>query len=82
MSASHSTSSTRSTLVPPVATEKPGRFSRIFVACLERVARWADGYAAAVHLHQLEDWALQDVGLVRADIEAAVHGSLSTRSRG
>jgi uncharacterized protein YjiS (DUF1127 family) len=80
MSASHSS---HSTLIPPIvppsaAAERPGRFSRIFIACLERVVRSADSYAAAVHLHELEDWALQDVGLARADIEAAVRGSLPT----
>ncbi len=67
-----------SAIISPATTKKPGRLNRIFVACLDRIARYADGYAAAVHLHNLEDWALRDIGLVRSGIAAAVRGSLSS----
>ena len=42
---------------------------------LDRLARYFVARAAISHLHQLDDWALNDIGLARAEIKNAVRGS-------
>ncbi len=68
-------SATRSTVIPPAASKKPGSLSRSLSACMDRIAHYFIHRAATRHLCELEDWALRDIGLARSHIKAAVRGS-------
>lgn len=66
-----------SAFVRPAVTKSPGAFSRLFSACLDRTARYFVRRAAVRHLRELDERALDDIGLERFQIEAAVHGLMN-----
>jgi uncharacterized protein YjiS (DUF1127 family) len=75
-------SATLSTIVRPAVTKRSGAFSRLFSACLDRIARHFVRRAAIACLRELDDRALRDIGLVRSQIETAVHGFTTSPDRG
>ena len=48
---------------------------RPFSLPLDRIVRYFVARAAIQQLHQLDDWALDDIGLARSEIKSAVRGS-------
>jgi uncharacterized protein YjiS (DUF1127 family) len=70
-------SATLSTIIRPALTKGPGAFSRPFSACLDRIAGYFVRRAAIACLRELDDRALRDIGLVRSQIETAVHGFMT-----
>ncbi|QRM33888.1 DUF1127 domain-containing protein [Microvirga sp. VF16] len=69
---------TLSTIVRPVGTKRFGAGLWTFTACWARITRYFGHRAAIAQLRELDDGALQDMGLVRSQIEAAVHGFMTT----
>jgi uncharacterized protein YjiS (DUF1127 family) len=67
-------SSTLSTIVQPGWTARLGATLRIFNACWEGIAGYLLRRAAIATLRELDDRALEDLGLTRSQIEAAVYG--------
>ena len=70
----------RATLVTiprPAAAKRPASVFRICVACWDATAGYFVRRSAITTLRALDDRALQDIGLVRPQIEAAVHGFIS-----
>ena len=65
---------TLSTLIRPAVADRPGMLSRLFSACLDRIARHFVHRAAIAHLRGLDDHRLRDIGIERSQIEAAVRG--------
>ena len=63
-----------STIVLPAITKGPGAFFRLLSAACEGTAVYLGRRTAIACLHGLDDRALQDIGLARFQIEAAVHG--------
>jgi uncharacterized protein YjiS (DUF1127 family) len=74
-------SATLSTIIRPAVTKRPGAFSRLFSACLDGIARYFVRRAAIACLRELDDRALRDIGLVRSQIESAVHGLMTAPDR-
>jgi len=74
---------TLSTLVRPAVTKRPGAFSRLLSAYCEGIVGYFVRRSAIASLRELDDRALRDIGLARAQIETAVHGfiTLSDRAR-
>ena len=74
---------TLSTIVRPAVTKRADPLSRLLSACWEGIARYFVRRAAMASLHELDDRALRDIGLVRSQIEGAVCGfmSLSDQAR-
>lgn len=68
---------TLSTIVLPAVMEGPGVFSRLLSAACEGIAGYLGRRTAIACLHDLDDRALQDIGLARFQIEAAVHGLIT-----
>ena len=66
-----------STIVLPAVTRGPGIFSQLLVAARDGIAGYLDRRAAIACLHDLDDRALQDIGLARPEIEAAVYGFIT-----
>ena len=66
-----------STIVLPAVTKGPGIFSQLLVAARDGIAGYLDRRAAIACLHDLDDRALQDIGLARPQIEAAVYGFIT-----
>ena len=71
---------TLSTILRPVGTKSFGAGLWIF-ACWDRIARYFVHRAAIASLCQLDDCELRDMGLVRTQIEAAVHGVMTAPNR-
>jgi uncharacterized protein YjiS (DUF1127 family) len=67
-------SATLSTIVRPAVTSSLGASSQLFNACWDGIARSFVRRSAIATLHELDDRALRDIGLVRSQIEGAVHG--------
>jgi uncharacterized protein YjiS (DUF1127 family) len=68
-------SATLSTLFWPAVTVRPGRYvRRLFHAWSGDIAHYFGRRAALKRLHELNDRELQDIGLTRGEIEAAVCG--------
>ena len=63
---------------PPRAPVLP---IRILNAAWQQIARHLAHRAALANLHDLDDRALDDIGLTRSQIEAAVHGFIPAPSR-
>jgi uncharacterized protein YjiS (DUF1127 family) len=63
-----------STIVLPAVTKGPGVFSRLLSAACEGIADYLGRRTAIACLHGPDDRALQDIGLARFQIEAAVDG--------
>jgi uncharacterized protein YjiS (DUF1127 family) len=74
-------SATLSTIVRPAATRRPGAFSRLLNACWEAIAGYFFRRAAIASLRELDDRALRDIGLLRCQIEPAVHGFMTVSDR-
>ena len=70
-------SATLSTIDQPAVTKRANPPSRLFSACWEGIARYFVRRAAMASLHELDDRALRDIGLVRSQIEGAVCGFMS-----
>ena len=69
-----------STIILPAVTNGPGVFSRLLSAACGGIAGYLGRRTAIACLHDLDDRALRDIGLVRSQIEPAVYG-LITLSR-
>lgn len=68
-------SATFSTLFWPAVTVRPGRYvRRLFHSWAGDIAHYFCRRAALKRLHELNDRELQDIGLTRGEIEAAVCG--------
>ncbi len=71
-------SATLSTLFQPPVTVRPGRYvRRLLHAWARDIARYFVRRAAVKRLHELNDRELQDIGLSRGQIEAAVCGFIA-----
>ena len=66
-----------STIVLPAVTKGPSAFFRLLSAACERTAGYLGRRTAMACLHDLDDRALQDIGLARFQIEAAVYGLIT-----
>jgi uncharacterized protein YjiS (DUF1127 family) len=67
------------TTVRPEIAKRPGAFAQLFGAYWVGIARHFIRRAAVARLRDFDDHLLQDIGLERAEIEAAVYGDI-TRS--
>ena len=65
------------TIVWPAMKKSANGLARLFNAGLDGIARHFACRAAIATLRGLDDRALQDIGLVRSQIEAAVHGFIA-----
>ena len=65
---------TLSTIDQSAVTKRANQPSRLFRACCEGIARYFVRRAAMASLHELDERALRDIGLVRSQIEGAVCG--------
>lgn len=76
-------SATLSTVIQPIGSVRSGVALRILSAYWERTRHYLIRRAAAAALHELDDRMLQDMGIARSEIEAAVQGLItpSTRER-
>jgi len=75
-------SATLSIIVRSAGMKSPGARLRILNACWEGMARYFVRRAAIASLRELDDRALRDIGLVRFQIEAAVHGFMPPTNQG
>lgn len=53
----------------------------ILALCMDACRRWHERREAARHLQELDDRLLEDIGISRGDIRAAVNGKCRQRSR-
>jgi uncharacterized protein YjiS (DUF1127 family) len=71
-----------STLFQPAVAVRPGRYvRRLFHAWARDIAHFFDRRAALKRLGELNDRELQDIGLTRGEIEAAVCGFMPRPDR-
>ena len=70
-----------SAIVLPVVTKGTSAFFRLLSATCEGSAGYLGRRTASACLHGLDDRALQDIGLSRFQIEAAVHGLVPLSSQ-
>jgi len=63
--------------VRPQGTTNANALTRIVSACLDGIATYFFRRSAIARLHELDDRALRDIGLVRSQIEAAVRGLIT-----
>jgi uncharacterized protein YjiS (DUF1127 family) len=75
-------SATLSNIVRSAGTTSPGGTLGVFGACFERITRYLVHRAAITGLSELDEHALQDIGIARSQIEAAVRGFIAAPSRG
>jgi uncharacterized protein YjiS (DUF1127 family) len=75
-------STTHSTIVRPAITQRARAFSRFFRACVDEIVRYFVCRAAVANLSAFDDRALRDIGLVRCQVESAVHGFIARPDRG
>jgi uncharacterized protein YjiS (DUF1127 family) len=73
-------SATLATTLRPVQTRKSASL-RIFNACWERITRYLIHRAAIAAVRELDDRILEDIGLERSQIEAAVRGLVTAPNR-
>jgi uncharacterized protein YjiS (DUF1127 family) len=77
---------TLATIVRPEVMERPAALAKAltkaFSACWHGIARHFARRAAIKTLGELDDRALRDIGLLRCQIEAAVHGFMTNPDRG
>jgi uncharacterized protein YjiS (DUF1127 family) len=76
-----SMSATLARIVRPEVTKRANAFAQIFNACWDGIARYFVRRTAIKSLGELDDRALRDIGLVRSQIEAAVHGFITLPDR-
>jgi len=74
-------SATLSTIVQPAVSVRSGASLQILSTSWKRIARYLIRRAAAAALHELDDRILQDMGIARSEIEAAVHGLITSSAR-
>lgn len=70
-----------STIVLPAVTKGPSAFVRLLGAACEVTADYLGRRIAIACLHGLDDRALDDIGLARLQIEAAVYGLVPLSGR-
>ena len=75
-------SATLSTTTRPAVAKRATAFSALFNACLDGIANYFVHRAAIACLREFDDRALRDIGLVRSQIEPAVHGFMTAPDRG
>ncbi len=75
-------SATLVTIARPAAAKRPATVSRICVACWDAVAGYVVRRTAIATLRELDDRALQDIGIARSQIEAAVQGLVPLSGQG
>jgi len=75
-------SATFSAVTRPAVAKRPATFSRISLACWNAVSGYVVRRSAITTLRELDDRALQDIGIARSQIEAAVHGLITLPSQG
>ena len=75
-------SATLVTIARPAAAKQRGAVRRICVACWDAVAGYVVRRSAITTLRELDDRALQDIGIARSQIEAAVQGFISLPEQG
>jgi uncharacterized protein YjiS (DUF1127 family) len=73
---------TLATIVRPEVMKRPAALARFFSACWYGIARHFARRAAIKTLRELDDRALWDIGLLRCQIEGAVHGFMTNPDRG
>jgi uncharacterized protein YjiS (DUF1127 family) len=73
---------TFATVVRPDVKKRASAISKVFSACLDQVVCYFVCRAAVASLRELDDRALRDIGLVRSQIEPAVHGFVTLSDRG
>lgn len=74
-------SASLSTTLRPAVTEQSGAVSRLISTSRHWVARYFARRDAIASLRELDDAALQDIGLARSQIEAAVRGLITRPAR-
>ena len=74
-------SATLATIVRPELTRGMSALSKAFSACWYGIARYFIRRAAIKTLRELDDRALWDIGLLRCQIEPAVHGFMTASDR-
>jgi uncharacterized protein YjiS (DUF1127 family) len=72
---------TLATIVRPEVAQSAGAFFRLFTACMDGIVRYFARRTAVASLRELDDRALRDIGLVRSQIEPAVHGFMTRPDR-
>jgi uncharacterized protein YjiS (DUF1127 family) len=77
-----SMSVTFSTIDRPAVTNRSGTFARLVGACWDAVAGYFVRRSAIATLRELDDRALQDIGIARCQIEAAVQGFILLPDQG
>lgn len=75
-------SATLATAIRPGDAKRPAALPMAFSACLHGIARYFFRRAAIKSLRELDDRALWDIGLLRCQIEGAVHGFMTNPDRG
>ena len=75
-------SSTLATIVRPGIAKRPAAFVRVFSVCWYGIVRHFARRSAIKTLGELDDRALRDIGILRCQIEAAVHGFMRDPDRG
>jgi uncharacterized protein YjiS (DUF1127 family) len=73
---------TLATIVRPEVMKRPAALAWLFSACWYGIARHFARRAAIKTLRELDDRALWDIGLLRCQIEGAVHGFMTNPDRG
>jgi uncharacterized protein YjiS (DUF1127 family) len=73
---------TLATIVRPEVMRRPAALTRFFSACWYGIARHFARRAAIRTLRELDDRALRDIGLLRCQIESAIHGFMTNPDRG
>ena len=74
-------SATLATIAQPAATKQASASSRLLSTCWAGIARYFLQRAAIGHLRECDDRALQDIGLTRSQMEAAVRGVMTAPDR-
>jgi uncharacterized protein YjiS (DUF1127 family) len=74
-------SATVSAVVRPEVRVRPGTFARLVFACWDTITGYFVRRTAIATLRELDDRALRDIGIVRSQIEPAVHGFISLPDR-
>jgi uncharacterized protein YjiS (DUF1127 family) len=74
-------SATLVTIARPAAAKRPATSLRIFLACWDAIAGYVVRRGAIATLRELDDRALRDIGIVRSQIEPAVHGFITLPER-
>jgi uncharacterized protein YjiS (DUF1127 family) len=74
-------SATFSAVARPVVAKRPVTVARICLACWDAVSGYVVRRSAITTLRELDDRALRDIGIVRSQIEPAVHGHVTLPER-